>query len=107
MMMAESRITQDPYFNQIWENFTSNAFAVWINGSEHYSFTDVGILLNHLLPAIPPKLLGFGDIDPKRMVNITRSIELAFFETYLKTSPINSLEEALLMFPEIIFKSKS
>lgn len=106
MMMAESRITQDPYFNDIWENFTADAYAVWINGSEHYSFTDVGILLKHLIPAIPPKLLGFGDIDPKRMVNITKSIVVAFFEKYLKGSPINSLEETLLMFPEIIFKSK-
>ncbi|MBN2603870.1 MAG: hypothetical protein JXA91_07055 [Candidatus Thermoplasmatota archaeon] len=106
MMMAENRIDQDPYFNDIWENFTADAYAVWINGSEHYSFTDVGILLKHLLPAIPPKLLGFGDIDPKRMVNITKSIELAFFETYLKGNPINSLVVTLLMFPEIIVKSK-
>jgi len=106
MLMAESRINQDPYFNDTWDNFTSNAYAIWINGSEHYSFTDVGILLKHLLPTIPPIFLGFGTLDPKRMINITRSLEIEFFRAYLKGGSIESLKETLLKFPEILVKSK-
>ena len=90
----------------LWNYLISDAYQVTITGSTHYAFTDVGILLKHLLPFIPPKLLGFGTILPKRMVNITKSYELAFFQIYLKGDSEEKLMNLVNVFPEVIFKSK-
>jgi hypothetical protein len=77
-----------------------------INGSTHYAFTDVGVLLSHLVPLIPPKLLMFGSIPPKRMVNITRSYITVFFEVTLKGQPIETLLNLTTQFDEVVFDYK-
>ncbi len=64
-------------------------------------------MLRHLLPLIPPKLLSFGSIDPKRMINITKSYELAFFQTYLKNVDKDYILDLSNVFPEVIIKSKN
>lgn len=92
--------------NLLWEVIETSGFKIIIKGSSHYAFTDVGLLLDHLLPAIPPNLLGFGTIEPKRMVNITRSLELPFFQVYLKNYPLQILLNALSEFDEIIVETK-
>lgn len=106
MMLAEKSFMSNSS-DYIWNYLISDAYQVTITGSTHYAFTDVGILLEHLLPFIPPKLLGFGTILPKRMVNITKSYELAFFQIYLKDGSKEKIMNLVNVFPEVIFKSKN
>ena len=106
MMVTEDRYTNDTTLDDIWENLTGSAYLVGIKGSEHYSYTDVGILLKHLLPLIPPKLLGFGTIDQKRMINITVSLERTFFDVYLRGKNPDMLTNLLNYYSEIDYKEK-
>ena len=106
MMVTQNRYNNDTILDLIWQNLTGTAFLVGIKGSQHYSYTDVGILLQHLLPLIPPNILGFGTIDQKRMVNITITLERAFFDVYLQQKNPDILTQALTTYPEISYKEK-
>ncbi|UCF50630.1 MAG: hypothetical protein JSU91_03880 [Thermoplasmatales archaeon] len=105
LMIAENRFN-DANVQDMWNLLYGDAYKVEINGSTHYAFTDVGILLNHLVPLIPPRLLGFGTIDPKRMVNITKAFELVFFEVYLKDRPVQDLIDLASLFEDVLFEYK-
>lgn len=100
MMVQEARFANDSNTMYVWNHTSADVFKVGINGSTHYAFTDVGVLLSHLVPLIPPKLLGFGTIPPKRMVNLTRTYEVAFFEVYLDGRPLQDLLNLSARFPE-------
>jgi len=101
MMTAESRFTNDSSVQYIWDHVTADTYKVGVLGSTHYAYTDVGVLLSHLVPLIPPKLLSFGTIPPKRMVNITRTYVDTFFEVYLKGAPREQLLNLSARFPEV------
>ncbi len=90
MMIAENRFN-DENAQDMWNLLNDDAYKVEIIGSTHYAYTDVGVLLNHMVPLIPSNLLGFGTIEPKRCVSITRNFELAFFEVYLKGEPVSNI----------------
>jgi hypothetical protein len=106
MMVAESRYFNDSSTQFMWEHLINDTYKVGIIGSTHYGYTDVGVLLKHFVPLIPINLLGFGSISPKNMVNITRSIVLMFFETYLKDNPIEDLLNLLNYFDEVKYEIK-
>jgi hypothetical protein len=101
MMTAESRFTNDSSVQYMWDHITADTYKVGILGSTHYAYTDVGVLLSHLVPLIPPKILGFGTIAPKRMVNITRTYVDTFFEVYLKGAPREQLLNLSSELPEV------
>jgi hypothetical protein len=101
MMTAESRFTNDSSVQYIWDHVTADTYKVGVLGSTHYAYTDVGVLLSHLVPLIPPKILSFGTIPPKRMVNITRTYVDTFFELYLKGVPREQLLNLSARFPEV------
>lgn len=101
IMTAESRFTNDSSVQFIWNHVTADTYKVGVLGSTHYAYTDVGVLLSHLVPLIPPKILGFGTIPPKRMVNITRTYVDTFFEVYLQGAPRQQLLNLSAQFPEI------
>lgn len=101
MMTAESRFTNDSSVQYMWNHITADTYKVGVLGSTHYAYTDVGVLLSHLVPLIPPKILGFGTITPKRMVNITRTYVDTFFEVYLKGAPREQLLNLSVEFPEV------
>ncbi len=101
MMTAESRFTNDSSVQFIWDHVTADTYKVGVLGSTHYAYTDVGVLLSHLVPLIPPKILSFGTIPPKRMVNITRTYVDSFFEVYLKGAPRQQLLNLSTQFPEV------
>jgi dienelactone hydrolase len=105
MMLAEARINETSTLG-LYEKVSTDAYMVGILGSTHYGYTDVGVLLSHLLPGIPQKLLGFGTIDAKRLVNITRVIELAFFDVYLKGYDKQDLFDTFSLFNDIVLGSK-
>jgi dienelactone hydrolase len=100
-MFAEARLSNDSTIMYMWNHMTSDTFKMNISGSTHYAFTDVGVLLSHLVPFIPPRFLLFGSIAPKRMVNITRTYVTVFFEVYLKAEPIERLLNLSSQFDEV------
>ena len=103
LMIAEERYD---YFNaeEMWLKLYGDAYKVTINGSAHYSYTDVGILLKHFVPLIPIRILGFGSIKPKRHVNLTKAFELVFFEVYLKGRPVEDLIKLGSEFDDVQFE---
>jgi hypothetical protein len=105
LMIAESSYNET-FVDWMWDHLNTDAYLVIINGSTHYAYTDVGILLNHLVPLIPPNFLGFGTIEPKRMVNITRIFELMFFEVYLKGRSVEDLINLGQFYEDVVFDYK-
>ena len=105
LMIAENRFNDDNV-KDMWEKLNGDAYKVEILGSTHYAFTDVGVLLKHLVPLIPIRLLGFGTIEPKRCVNITRAFELVFFEVYLKNRPAEDIINLASMFDDVEIEFK-
>ncbi|MEF8847919.1 MAG: hypothetical protein V5A68_02155 [Candidatus Thermoplasmatota archaeon] len=106
IMLAENSF-METLADQLWNNLSQRAYKISIRGSTHYAFTDVGILLNHFLPIIPPKILGFGTIKPKRMINITKSYKIAFFNAYLKNNPEENIDQYSNIFDEVIYDKKT
>jgi hypothetical protein len=105
-MFAETRLSNDSTIMYMWNHTTSDTFKMSIIGSTHYAFTDAGVLLSHLVPLIPPRLLLFGSIPPKRMVNITRTYITVFFEVTLKGEPIETLLNLSSQFDEVLLDYK-
>ena len=105
-MFAEARLSNDATIMYLWNHTTDDTFKMNISGSTHYAFTDVGVLLSHLVPLIPPRLLLFGSIAPKRMVNITRTYVTVFFEVTLKDAPVETLLNLSAQFDEVQFDYK-
>jgi hypothetical protein len=105
LMLAGNRFN-DKNVQEVWNQLNSDGYKVEIIGSTHYGFTDVGVLLNHLVPLIPPNILGFGTIEPKRHVNITRTFELVFFEVYLKGRDVEDLIHLASVFKDVILEYK-
>ena len=108
MMVQDSRYLPgiDNNTMYVWNHTTNDTFVVGIRNSTHYAYTDVGVLLSHLVPAIPPKALNFGAIPPKRMVNVTRAYEVAFFEVYLMGHPLQELLDLSNSYPEAMVTYK-
>ena len=75
------------------------ATEITILGTEHYDFTDTG-LLSPLAPALG---LRKGPIDASRGIEIVNTYATAFFDSYLKNSPSPLLVGATEQFPEVIF----
>jgi dienelactone hydrolase len=105
-MFAEARLANDSTISYMWNHTINDTFKMSIAGSTHYAFTDVGVLLSHLVPLVPPRLLLFGSIPPKRMVNITRTYVTVFFEVTLKGEPIETLLNLSTQFDEVQFDYK-
>jgi dienelactone hydrolase len=105
-MFAEARYTNDSTIEYLWNHTINDTFKMCIKGSTHFGFTDVGVLLSHLVPLIPPRLLLFGSIPPKRMVNITRTYVTVFFDVYLNGAPVERLLDLSEKFDEVIFHYK-
>jgi hypothetical protein len=105
-MFAESHLANDSTVGYMWNHSIDDTFRMSIAGSTHYAFTDVGVLLSHLVPLIPPQLLGFGSIAPKRMVNITRTYVTVFFEVTLEGAPLETLLNLSDQFNEVQFEYK-
>lgn len=105
LMIAEFRFN-DANVKEKYNLLTADAYNVEILGSTHSGFTDVGVLLSHLVPLIPHRLLGFGRINPKAHVSIMRSFEQVFFEVYLKDRSVDDLIVLGSVFDEVVFEWK-
>lgn len=105
LMCAEQRFNHSSY-NHVWDQFSTDAYQVGILGSAHYSYTDVGVLLGHLIPFVPASFLGFGSADSMHVVRITRLFEKAFFDVYLKNEDKNMLVDLFDDFDDVLIKEK-
>ncbi len=83
MMTADGRLNSTGN-TFLWDEQDSDIYKMSILGSSHFGYTDVGLLLSHMMPNIPQQLLGFGTIDAKLMTQIVRSFVVEFFDCYLK-----------------------
>ena len=92
MMTADGRYNSSGV-EYIWNKQETNIYRMSIHGSSHYGYTDVGLLLSHMLPLIPQKILGFGTVDPKLMIEIVRLFIIDFFNIYLKGESENNIIE--------------
>ena len=106
LMLAESRFDNGSSVEYLWEHLASDAYKITVQGSSHYGYTDVGVLLKHFVPLIPSEPLGFGTIEAKRLINITKSYEIAFFNVYLKDEPLEQLLLLSSLFDEVIIDYK-
>jgi hypothetical protein len=105
LMLAEKKFNDDNV-REMWEHLNNDGFKVEIYDSTHNSYTDVGILLTHLIPLVPPNILGFGSIHPKRHVNITKTFEQVFFEVYLKNRPVQDIINLANSYSDVLFEYK-
>ncbi len=105
LMCAENRFNHSSY-DYVWSQFAADAFQVGVEGSAHYGFTDVGVLLSHMLPLIPSELLGFGTVDPQYLIKVTRRFEKAFFDVYLQGVEKEELTSLFDDFEGVLIKEK-
>jgi hypothetical protein len=105
LMCAENRFNHSSY-DHVWNQFSSDAYQVGILGSTHFGFTDVGVLLSHMLPLIPSSTLGFGSIDSNQLIKITRLFERAFFDVFLKGYEKEVLVDLFDDFSEVMIRIK-
>ena len=105
MMLAEESFAENAS-NQLFNRIKDDGYLLTILGSTHYAFTDVGLLMSHLIPLIPSNLLLFGTINAKRMVNITRSYIREFFDVYLKNEPLDHIFDLENKYNEAILVKK-
>jgi pimeloyl-ACP methyl ester carboxylesterase len=105
LMLAEESFAENSS-NQLFNKTGDDGYLLTIMGSTHYAFTDVGLLMSHFIPLIPPDLLLFGTINAKRMVNITRNYIREFFDVYLKDEPMEDLLDLRMVFEEAILVTK-
>ena len=105
MQIAENRFN-DGNVQEMWALLSGESFKVEVLGATHSGFTDVGLLLNHLVPLVPPRLLGFGSIEPKVHVNISRLYAQVFFEVYLKGRSVDDLLMLSSVFDDVVVEWK-
>jgi predicted dienelactone hydrolase len=78
---ADAVKNQDNYANMVVVSHAQDTYQVIINGSGHLNFTD--------LPLVSPVLaglLGTGDVNAERCIEIMNQDILEFFDHYLKQS---------------------
>jgi dienelactone hydrolase len=105
-LLAEGHLERDTMLQQMWNQTISDAYMATVAGAAHYSYTDVGLLLKHFAPLIPRQAVGFGSIEPKRLIDIANAYILAFFDSYLKERPIEDLLDLAEKYPEVSFDYK-
>lgn len=104
MMLAEGHFDKDTVTQTLWTKITGGAYRAEVMGSTHYGYTDVGLLLSHLTPLLPRQTVGFGTIEPKRLIHITNAYEQAFFGIYLTGENLESLLTLSHLYEEVYFE---
>jgi len=89
-------------FNAMYDIAKGPTYAVTVEGSTHFSYTDFSIV------APGYKLAGLlGPIDGYRMLEITEAYVLAFFDKYLKGEATPLLDTPAGRYAEVEFKKKN
>lgn len=87
-------------FSQLYDHTTSDIYLLTISGSKHFDFADI--------PALTP-LVSLSSLNPplygRRILEITSTYSLAFFERYLEGEDQPLLESPSPDFPEVRYES--
>jgi len=105
-LLADGHFERDASLQQMWNRTQSDIYMATAAGAAHYSYTDVGLLLTHVAPLIPRQAVGFGSIEPRRLIEIANAYTLAFFDAYLKEQPLDALLNLAGQYPEVTFDYK-
>ncbi len=89
-------------YNAMFEIASGPAYAVSIEGSEHFNYSDFSIMS----PLY--KMTGLlGPIEGYRMLEITEAYVLAFFDKYLKGQAAPLLDAPADEYPEVEFRKRN
>ncbi len=105
-LLADGHFEQDANLRQLWNRTDRDLYMATVAGAAHYSYTDVGLLLSHLAPLIPRQAVGFGTIEPKRLIAISNAYTRVFFDVFLKGASLDLLLDLAEQYPEVSFDYK-
>lgn len=89
--------TFDPSWDAVWPKLTGWKRWVTVSGADHYSFTDLDLLVQQAGIDLP------WELDPARGLRITRTYAAAFLDRHLRGLPRPLLDGPAAQFPEITF----
>jgi predicted dienelactone hydrolase len=92
--------TFDPSWDAAWPAMSGWKRWVTVTGADHYSFTDVDLLVQQSGVDLPFEL------DPARGIELTRTYVAAFVDQHLRGTPRPLLDGPSAAFPEITFHQR-
>ena len=85
----------------IYRHLPNGGTFLMIRGANHFSFSDQILLKSGYLIRVL-RVLGFGDLAPRRGLEITADYVHTFFDVYLKhTLPVAALQQLATKYPEV------
>jgi hypothetical protein len=92
---------------RFWANSTGWKRDLYVPAGEHFTFTDVQVLLPQLARALalPPEAVAqsVGTVDPERIVASVRAYLTAFFDRHLRGRPRRLLDGPSPAHPDVTF----
>ena len=89
--------TFDPSWDEVWPKLGGWRRWVTVGGADHYSFTDLDLLVQQAGIDLP------WELDPARGIRITRTYVGAFLDRHLRGRPSTILDGPVDAFPEVTF----
>lgn len=90
--------TFDPSWDAVWPHLSGWKRWLTVTGADHYSFTDLDLLVHQSGVDLPMPL------DPVRGIQLTRTYVTAFLDQHLRGIPRRLLTGPAADFPEITFQ---
>lgn len=110
LMNSENANQIDPTRRPFYESLKNDAYNLTINGTQHYNFTDLPLLLPYIEAYSPQAAAGLlttvGSIDGVRGAKVINDYTTAFFNKYLKNQPEPLLNGASSDYPEVQFSAR-
>jgi predicted dienelactone hydrolase len=88
----------DPSWDAVWPQLTRDKRWLTVTDADHYSFTDLDLLVHQSGVDLPMPL------DPGRAIQLTRTYVTAFLDQHLRGIPQRLLAGPVAAFPEITFQ---
>jgi dienelactone hydrolase len=88
----------DPSWDAVWPQLTGWKRWLTVTDADHYSFTDLDLLVHQSGVDLPMPL------DPGRAIQLTRTYVTAFLDQHLRGIPQRLLAGPVAAFPEITFQ---
>ncbi|HEY7592028.1 MAG TPA: alpha/beta hydrolase [Actinophytocola sp.] len=93
--------TFDPSWDEVWPHLAGWKRWLTVDGADHYSFTDLDLLVQQAGIEEPFEL------DPARGVQLTRTYVRAFLDRHLRGLPRPVLDGPVAAYPEITFQQET
>lgn len=99
-------LTRQPFY----DNLKNDAYNLTINGTEHFNFTDLPLILPFIEVNSPQAAAQLkttlGSIDGARGAKVINDYSIAFFNKYLKNQNQPLLDGASSQYPEVQFRAR-